>query len=215
MTADRVFDKLTHDEVAAAARTWLLGQSWAKVAATEIAYAEGRVDAVAASIPSDHERRLWRAEHARAAEAVRAGTRRRCLGTLLPPQRQPPRVGIVEAKATRSDLLADLRAKKMHKYAEAASRVWVACTIEALRLPLDRGFDRAERLAAVAGLDLPPGYGVLLVRRRTAVGANGARSPSPVVEVVRPARTQREMTDDECLGWVHRIARALTHRAAP
>ncbi len=78
---------------------------------------------------------------------------------------------VCEVKRTRADLLADLRAGKMLKYAAKASHCYLALTPEAL------GKDSLEDLKTKG---LPTSWGVLLVRPGGIESLRGARALNPV-----------------------------------
>jgi hypothetical protein len=200
---------LSHDDVSAAALGWLLGRPWASVGCTELAVSFGRLDVVAIANDQPHETRWHNAtwlDHA--ARRREQGKRPKSGKRWSPPGAKQPEIAIAEAKATRADLLQDLRAGKSAEYGHLASRAYFAVAPDALLLRRDsmmlpwatkRGLPARE---AAKALDLPPGWGLLLVE--------GLRA----VTCLRPARKLRDVSMRETAALRASIARALTYRAA-
>jgi hypothetical protein len=200
---------LTHDQVAAAALGWLLGQPWASVGCTELAVSFGRLDVVAISNDLDHEQRWHRVtwlDHAGRRQAQ--GQRPKSGKRWPPPAPKPPMIAVAEAKATRADLLQDLRASKSAEYGHLAGKAYFAVSPEALLLrradPMlpwatKRGLPARE---AAKALDLPDGWGLLLV--------TGLQN----VTCLRSARKLRDVSTSETAALRAAIGRALSFRAA-
>lgn len=80
---------------------------------------------------------------------------------LSSPRAKELKVAVCEVKKTRSDLLQDLRAKKMLKYQKGATHCYLAATPEALCAEKK---DRKAILADLSTRGLPSQWGVLLIR---------------------------------------------------
>ncbi len=80
-----------------------------------------------------------------------------------------PRVATVEVKRTRSDLISDLRRKKMLKYEKQASHCYLAATAEALKLD---SWTKTKVLRDLAVKGLPGYWGILVLPTQA-----GDRSP--------------------------------------
>lgn len=197
---------MTHDEVSIFGLRWLLTRGWCSCAATEISYAAGRLDAVGVSVDHAHEvfqhRHEWQHHLDSVMEARRNGdkTKRVKRAAGAPKSAAKPQLGIVEAKATRSDLLSDLRQRKMHSYGVLASHAWLIVTREALLL--DERANIPDMREAFDKLDVPKKWGLLVVPRT-------GRDPISV----RRARKLRDVSSEECAAWRVRIGRSLSWRA--
>lgn len=100
-----------------------------------------------------------------------------------------PRICIIEVKRTRTDLLADLRAKKMLKYEPHASHCYLA---------LGPDFNTSI-LQELPALGLPPHWGVILFQ--------GSEFKS-----IRAARSIRKVTQSELSTLTKKIALSYMHR---
>lgn len=182
---------IEHQLVAGAVLAWMMKRPGGHVGACEVGCPLGQLDVVAVSAAPE-ERELVNREQ----ELRKSHTKR--WSPVEAPRVRVPWVGIAEVKASRADLLADLRARKMHRYSGVAGHAWLALTAPCLL---------AERGAwvkpeALEGLDLPDRWGVLLVDPDV---RGGVRS-------LRPARRLRPVEEQEAAGWRSRVARSLTWR---
>jgi len=196
---------ITHDDVSAYGLRWLLTRGWCSTAAMEISYAQGRLDAVGVSVDHGHELARYKAEWEHhlneIVEARQRGEKmKRKRAAHWPKTAVAPQIGFVEAKATRADLMSDLRQKKMHTYSPWCSHAWLLVTKQALLL--DVGATSRDCRAAVEDLDLPEKWGLLVVPDR-------GKDPISVIS----ARRLREVTSEECAAWRVRIGRSLAWRA--
>lgn len=127
---------------------------------------------------------------------LEAGQARTVPPVLKPRKSEPrPRVVVVECKRTRSDLLSDLRARKLLKYEDSATHCYLACTGPAF------GTD-GDPLPMLLGLGLPTSWGVLRV-------APTLRE----VQALRPARKLQPVTPALVYGAAWSLATSLSHRA--
>lgn len=225
-------DDLTHRELAHVATRWLLGRRWAWVACYELALGGGQADAIAVSKAPDQEvldlerlelaelRATWEGQVARYVEArkawVAAGEegrppkrpsypRRRWTDPKAAPAKG--RVGVVEVKRTREDLLQDLRAGKLLRYEPYASQTWLAGTSAALRL---EGRTAEEVLEELGERGLPATWGVLLLP--TTKTRNGLLPSGTSVTSLRGARHRRDVPEPELRLRTVEVARSLSYR---
>lgn len=219
----------SHRLVCDLAAAWCLRQGWGKLAAVEVGVGVGIADVLACTEPqeipvcdqhekisrdeSEQRRKLWNSLVPSVRDEIR-GTRKslpkelsRQVSTLhrrsvprVHTRKAKPRVTIIECKRTRSDLLADLRAGKMLKYAEVATHVYLALSEEVID-----GRRSGEVLAELESLGLPRFWGVLKVKTNL--------SPWVATSSVRAARAVRDATAADVWGAALTIGRSLSHRA--
>lgn len=225
----------THRDLCSATLAWFLALPWCNLGAFELALAggynhalahkgSGQADVLAISSPQlelVNARRLE--EHARGfRQAVEAAQRRGWPVTTEQPElRLPrPRIAIAEVKRTRSDLLADLRAGKLLRYAEVATHLYLAATDEALGLAAGERPTRertARVLTELGELGLPKGWGVLRLRVWEQRPHRDLADLTPGWHVqVDPLRTPGRQIEDAPPAarayWTDRIARSLLYR---
>lgn len=99
-----------------------------------------------------------------------------CLAITLKDKATNPRITVVEVKRTRSDLLADLRAKKLLKYEQGSTHCYLACTPECLRLdrqPINQALEELTKLG------LPTKWGILIIKGDSVTSVRNAYSIGP------------------------------------
>jgi len=224
----------SHRDLCRLAASWLLQSRRAYLAGYEVGVPVGQLDAVGVTCPPDPELQAvaeeQQAAHREAVKAAWADWHARWEAwsdggevgprptRYDPPAPAPvtygsplkrPRVTILEVKRTRSDLLADLRARKMLGYEPLASECYLACTPPCLGLPKlnPTKESRAAALADLEALGLPGSWGVMLLPERPPHWQGHAT-------VIRPPRRLREVPDHEVRMWAYRIGRSLAWRAA-
>lgn len=117
-------------------------------------------------------------------------------------------VGLVEVKRTRSDLLQDLRKKKLLRYEPFATNLWLAGTREAFRIGEDvAGGGRA--LVDLKDRGLPSHWGVLLLPTE----GNPDKLAHSQVWALRGARRSREALQGELRLRAYQVGRSLSYRA--
>lgn len=225
----------THRDLCSATLGWFLALPWCNLGAFELGLeggynhalnhrGSGQADVLAISSPQ------LELVNARRLEAHERGERQRCAaaerhGAVFYPSKPPdlprPRIAIAEVKRTRSDLLADLRAGKLLRYAEVATHLYLAATDEALGLAGDERLTRertAKVLADLAEHGLPRTWGVLRLRTwRQAANRDDERTGRlPWHVAVDPLRTPARQLEDAPAAarayWTDRIARSLLYR---
>lgn len=226
----------THRDLCSATLAWFLATPWCTLGAFELDLAggynhalvhkgSGRADVLAISSPQlelVNARRLE--EHARARREARDAAR---LRGWTPREADDelrlhrPRIAIAEVKRTRPDLLADLRAGKLLRYAEVATHLYLAATDEALGLAAGERptRERTARLVADLGeLGLPRGWGVLRLRTWQQATSRhdeheGRLAWHVAVDPLRaPARQLEDAPPGARAYWTDRIARSLLYR---
>lgn len=203
-----------HRRVCEVVARWCLGQSWCGLAAVECGVPFGFADVLACSDPQrvpvcpEHAIRSAREQKEQRARqlqlfrsgdhraAARSGLRWRVPPVLPARKYEPaPRVVIVECKRTRADLLGDLRARKLLKYQDTATHLYLAATPTALG-----GRDRSSALMDLQSRGLPAAWGVLEVRGQDVVS-------------LRPSRAVRPATAGDVWVTALTIGRSLSHRS--
>lgn len=224
----------THRDLCSATLTWFLALPWCSLGAFELSLAggynhalahkgSGQADVLAISSPQlelVNARRLE--EHARANRQARAAAERHGWPVREPDElRLPrPRIAIAEVKRTRSDLLADLRAGKLLRYAEVATHLYLAGTDDALGLAAGERPTRertARLLAELGEHGLPRTWGVLRLRVWEQRPHRDLAELAPGWHVaVDPLRTPSRQLEDAPPAarayWTDRIARSLLYR---
>lgn len=203
-------ESFTHAAATHLAVSWLLERRHF-LACREIANPLGRgiFDAVGVSHPCPETHQLCFTEaYNRVLETDRAEGKR-----FSPPGSCPPKVkagqdrySVVEVKVSRSDLLADLRAGKMVRYATNASHAYLLATEAALLLPDGaRRPDHDKALDQLTELGLPPTWGVIVA---TPTGRETAYLNS-----IRPARRLRHPEREHLLVQALTISRTVMYRS--
>lgn len=116
------------------------------------------------------------------------------IGVSSSPRAKTRRVSIIEVKRTRSDLLQDLRKKKLLKYEKSASHCYLAATPEAYRHSLKK-----DILADLKERGLPGHWGILIFK-------NGE------VRVLRQARSIHTPRQQTINAIVRKIAKSFCYR---
>ena len=195
---------MTHDEACQAVAWWMRRQRWCSVAATEIA---GAVYAPEVEYPiwdglgetfGQYKAESMAAMNASIARSQDGGGQLDVIG-FSRPQSPRPRVCIAEIKVSRSDLLADLRKRKMLRYESQATHCYLAVTAAVVgRRTLD------DLLAELPRLGLPVQWGLLDIR-----GQHDVRS----VSAARPLRARGlDVTDERLRELAWRVARSCSYR---
>lgn len=199
-----------HRAVCVQVAAWTLRQPWCGIAGVEIAIHKGFADVLAVSDP----RRLpVNPEHTTQSKAetkaARAAYRRGEVHTPVVPallrrrnSEPEPRVVVVECKRTRSDLLGDLRAKKMLRYEASATHCYLALTDEVLSTFPKVPSALKSRLVE---LGLPRTWGILRVNINQP-GWTG-------VSALRTARRLQPTTPHAVYGTAWDIACSLSWKA--
>jgi len=112
------------------------------------------------------------------------------------PRAKKARVTIVEVKRTRSDLLADLRAKKYMKYEPQSTHCYIAGTAEAYG-----NRTRAQTLVDLKMREVPDHWGILEFGPRGGITCH------------RPAKAHRRTTSTRVKALTRKIAKSLIYRA--
>lgn len=171
-----------------AAARWALRQTWCDLAVVEISAGAGQLDVLALTTT------LREDERARALERWEQGRERaRNLGyrySASKPRVPRPTVAAIEVKVSRSDMLADLRARKLLKYEPIATRCYLAAHRDCW---LDPKLKDKARVQELRELGLPDHWGVVLLRDWTR--RNGA--PGWNARCIRPARDYGNTTTRE------------------
>lgn len=226
----------THRDLSSATLAWFLSLPWCTLGAYELDLAggwkadprhsgSGRADVLAISSPSlEHGNQVRLEQHQRAQRQHQAAVAQ--LPGFQPreqegPRLHRPRIAVCEVKRTRSDLLADLRERKLLRYGEVATHLYLAATDEALGIkPGDRPTrERTDQvLRELAELGLPKSWGVL----RLTVWERKAHRDLPDVPApgwhvqVDPLRAPGRQLEDAPAAarayWQERIARSLLYR---
>ncbi len=111
-----------------------------------------------------------------------------CIGITSKSKCADRRYAVIEVKRTRADLLQDLRAGKMQKYAQKASHCYLAGTSEALGLDKH---PKAQVLEDLSNRGLPANWGVLVFTGDTCKALRNPRRIRPVNVVTARAITRR------------------------
>jgi len=112
------------------------------------------------------------------------------------------RIGVIEVKRTRQDLLADLREQKMLRYEQVGTCCWLAAHADALKCEPKGMLSREEAreiLHKLTELGLPSTWGVLVLRHRGWY-------------TLRPTKHVRQADPAVMRLWQERIARSLVYR---
>ena len=105
----------------------------------------------------------------------------------------------IEVKRTRSDLLQDLRKRKMLKYEARATHCYLAATPEALRL---HKLTTPEALADLKTRGLPTYWGVLVL----------TNNPLKPIRVLRGARKHKSVQSSTIRTLTRKIGRSWMYR---
>lgn len=186
---------MTHVEACCAVAEWMRKQPWCQLATHEIAGSYARSQHEALKDVRDPVE--WRA--ARDAWAASGGGQLDVVGLTLKAIPRP-RIAIAEVKVSRSDLLSDLRSRKMLRYESQATECAIAVTGAMV------GADVGAFLSFVSDRGLPPEWGVIVVDdRAVTMVRKWRRLPPP---------RGREPTEDARQRLAVRIGVSLSYRYA-
>lgn len=119
------------------------------------------------------------------------------IGITSHPRAKQKKIAVVEVKRTRSDLLADLRKKKMLKYERTASHCYLAATCDALMFPKK---DKKQVLDDLKAKGLPTYWGVLMFH------------PSGKIQVLRGSKRKQPANSRSITMLIRKIARSYMYR---
>lgn len=189
---------MTHDDACRAVVRWFLTLRWCAVAIDEIS---GSCVPYPVKRPADRFAPGYRAAHNAWFDAQKRWNASPEYGggqldvlAISRPEIRRPRIAIAEIKVSRSDLLADLRARKMLRYQVQATHVYLALGPEIAPTTDD---------AIEAASPLPPHWGVLRIGKRGSVYQHRKPSACPVGPDPSPDRLNR-------LAW--KIAKSAAYR---
>lgn len=202
-------EHLTHTEAARACASWLLHKQRHQAATWEVG--GPRVPSGEVSM-RDRLRPLGDGTFGIVPEPYQPtrGTVLDAVGVEARPDRKPA-LSVVEVKVSRSDLLADLRARKMlgYEYLES-TRLYLAVTPAVAGLDaFGGGWLEAEKprkeLVEELSTMLPVAWGILWVRRQSRHNAR------PTVDLLR--RATHRGTAPDVVAWLGRIASRYSYQA--
>jgi hypothetical protein len=216
-------EEITHRGLCRVVARWLLDQRWTHLVGWEVGCPAGQLDAVGISAPFTEFSHMAEVDEASTEDAQfkllaeqGAEWRARGRGNRLRGLRPPPlarrlvgsrpraRVVAVEVKKTRSDLLQDLKKRKMLNYERVATECYLAATAEAFGGNVADLIDHPESLKLeLAGKGLPDEWGIMLL----------VPDRFPGVVVLRRPKSLREFDDRHLLMWEGRISRSTMYRA--
>jgi hypothetical protein len=116
------------------------------------------------------------------------------------PKIKNKRVAILEVKRTRSDLLQDLRKRKMLKYESTATHCYLAATKEALALLSKSTYKVLDDLEAKG---LPPHWGILVL-------PTSPKDKRPYI--LKKARRIKSANTRTINSLIHKIALSMMYR---